>query len=61
MITVYCINNKGQRFNKIFNSYHAARVFILRCMHGHSLIIEGYETYDQDCDEGLRSLLVYGF
>lgn len=53
MITVYCMNNKGQRFEKVFNDFHKAKVFILRCKHGKNVYIEGYETYNQDISREL--------
>jgi len=61
MIVIYCINNRNQRFQKTFNSYLKARVFILRCLHGHNVCIEGYETDNQDCASELGSLLTYGW
>ena len=61
MITVYCINRKGVRFEKVFNEYWACRVFILRCQHGNNVHVEGYDTYNKDCDEELRRLLCYGY
>lgn len=61
MITVHCINRKGQRFDKVFDSYWQARVFILRCIHGKNVYVEGYSTYNLDCDLELRSLLHCGY
>lgn len=61
MITVYCINTRGQRFEKVFDDYWQARVFILRCKHGHNVYVEGYSTYNRDCDEELGRLFNYGF
>lgn len=48
MITVYCMNDRGQKFEKIFNDFHKAKVFMLRCKHGKKVIIEGFETYNQE-------------
>lgn len=48
MIVIYCMNKKGQRFEKVFNDFHKAKVFILRCRYGKSVFIEGYETYNQE-------------
>lgn len=61
MITVFCINIKGQRFEKTFNDYWQARVFILRCLHGHNVYVEGYETYNKDCEEELERLVRCGW
>lgn len=61
MITVFCINSKGKRFEKEFDDYHQARVFILRCLHGHNVYIEGYETFNPECDEELGRLVSYGY
>lgn len=60
MITVFCINYKGQRFDKTFDDYHEARVFILRCKHGHRVHIEGYMTRSREFDAELGRLCYYG-
>ena len=59
MITVYCINRYGKQFIKVFDSYWQARVFILRCMHGTNVYVEGVLTDNLDCDEELNKLLSY--
>lgn len=61
MITVFCVNNKGQRFDKIFNDYREARIFILRCKHGHRVHVEGYATYNTEYHLELSRLLNYGY
>lgn len=54
MITVYCICiATGKRFERTFYSLHAARVFMLRCKHGHRVFVEGYSTTSQACNEEL--------
>ena len=57
MIIVYCVNNKGQRFEKTFNSYYAARIFILRCKHGKNVQVLGFDTYNEDCHYELYNLV----
>lgn len=61
MITVYCVNLYGQRFEKVFDDYWQARVFILRCLHGHRVNVLGYLTENKDCDEELGRLMSYGY
>ena len=61
MITVYCINIYGQRFEKEFDDYWKARVFILRCMHGNRVDVLGFNTEDRYCNEELGRLLNYGY
>ena len=53
MITVYCINNRGQRFQKIFDSPYKARIFILRCKHGHNVLVEGFTSDSPSATEEL--------
>lgn len=61
MITVYCINKNGKRFEKSFDSYWQARVFILRCVHGNNVYVSGFSTNNLDCNEELTRLLRYGW
>lgn len=56
MITIYCINKKGQKFEKIFNDFHKAKVFMLRCKHGKNVYIEGYATYSHEMYKELAYL-----
>ena len=39
MITVTCINQSGQRFDKVFDNPYLADKFIKKCRHGKSLVI----------------------
>lgn len=39
MITVTCINQSGQRFDKVFQNEYLANKFINKCRHGKSLVI----------------------
>ncbi len=59
MITVYCVNIKGQRFEKVFDNYRQAYVFILRCKHGKNVYVSSFATENKDCAEELSKLLTY--
>lgn len=61
MITVFCINKYGKRFEKEFDNYWQARVFILRCQHGHRVDVLYYSTDNKDCDSELHRLMNYGY
>ena len=39
MITVTCINQSGQRFDKVFANPYLADKFIKKCRYGKSLVI----------------------
>lgn len=53
MITVHCINNKLQRFDKDFNDLEPARTFIIKCGYSRNICVEGYDTTSISCDEEL--------
>ena len=62
MITIHCVNiwtNKS--FDKEFTEYWPARVFILRCLHGHSIAITGFETTSTECERELEVLVTNGW
>lgn len=53
MITVFCMNKYGKRFTKEFDNPYQARIFVLRCKHGHNVLVEGVEL-DYNNEETLN-------
>ena len=39
MITITCINQSGQRFDKTFDNPYLADKFVRKCQHGKALVI----------------------
>lgn len=53
MIKVFCMNRKGQRFIKEFDSPYLAKKFIIKCRYGTKVYIENYSTNSPEANDYL--------